>query len=70
VPARVAIGSLHYLGDAEGFRVRETHHLPELPALEEEGFALALLGVSDLARAVKLALLEVAVEALTGVIQL
>lgn len=48
----VSIGSLYDLDDAESLGVREAHHLLELPALKEEGLALALLGVCDLAGAV------------------
>lgn len=66
----VAVRSFDDLGDPEGFGVGKADHLLELPPLEEEGVVLPLLGVDHLAGTVELSLLEIAVEALSGLIQL
>jgi hypothetical protein len=68
VPGCMAICSFDDPSDPEGFGIRKTHHLLELPPLEEEGIAFTLLGIDHLAWTVEFSLFEIAIEALSGLI--
>ena len=68
--ARRRVRRLHGLRDPSRLLVGQVAQLLELPSLEEEDVGLSALGVGGQAGAVKLALPEVAVEALVALGQL